>query len=177
METSHIVKDYFGASSFLEKNKDKDLIIFIVDDNIPYLNLLKKLLDRPTFSVFTFSTGEETLEYLALQPDLLIIDYHLDSVNPYAMKGDRVAKIVEEKLPNAEIILISSDSKFNLISELHLSSAKNIVFKDEDAIVKIKSATDKLANNPNFSKLTYKIPFFIVLFSLIIENILLIVLR
>jgi CheY-like chemotaxis protein len=177
METTHIVKDYFGASSFIEKNKDKDLIVFIIDDNIPYLNLLKKLLDRPNFSVFTFSTGEESLEYLALHPDLLIIDYHLDSVNPYAMKGDRVAEIVEEKVPNAEIILISSDSKFNLISELHLSSAKNIVFKDEDAIVKIKSASDKMVNNSHVSNLSYKIPFFIVLFSLIIENILLIVLR
>lgn len=177
METKNTVKDYYGASSFIEKNKDKDLIVFIVDDNIPYLNLLKKLLERPNFSVFTFSTGEECLEYLQLQPDLVILDYHLDGVNPYAMKGDRIAEIIEQKVPNAEIIMISSDSKFNLISDLHLSSASNIIYKDDDAIVKIKSVSDKMAGNVQQSRSTYKIPFFIVLIGLIIENILLIILR
>lgn len=177
METKNAVRDYYGASSFIEKNKDKDLVVFIVDDNIPYLNLLKKLLERPNFSVFTFSTGEECMEYLQLQPDLVILDYHLDGVNPYAMKGDRVAELIEQKVPNAEIILISSDNKFNLISDLHLSSAKNIIYKDESAIVKIKAAGDKLAGNVQQSKSIYKVPFFIVLGGLIIENILLIVLK
>lgn len=178
MEAKHIVKDYYGASYFIEKNKDKDLIVFIVDDNLPYLNLLKKLLERPNFSVFTFSTGEECLEYLQLEPDLVILDYHLDGVNPYAMKGDRVAEIIEQKVPNVEIIMISSDNKFNLISELHLSNAKNVIYKDESAIGKIKMASEKIAENvQQQSKVSYRIPFFIVLSAFILENILLIILR
>lgn len=176
METKNIISNHYVASTFIEKNKDKDLIVFIVDDNIPYLNLLKKLLERPNFSVFTFSTGEESLKYIQLQPDLVILDYHLDSVNPYAMSGNQIAEIIEQKIPAAEIILISSDNKFNLISELHLSNTQNIIFKDDSTIVKIKTASDKMVGGIQKSKSVYRIPFFIVLAGLVIENILLIIL-
>lgn len=177
METKNIVKDYYGASYFIEKNKDRDLIVFIVDDNIPYLNLLKKLLERPNFSVYTFSTGEECLEYLQLDPDLVILDYHLDGVNPYAMKGDRIAELIEQKVPNVEIIMISSDNKFNLISELHLSNVRNIIYKDDSAIGKIKMASEKIAENVQNERPTYKVPFLIILGAFILENILLIIFR
>lgn len=177
METKNIVRDYYGASYFIDKNKDKDLIVFIVDDNIPYLNLLKKLLERPNFSVFTFSTGEECLEYLQLEPDLVILDYHLDGVNPYAMKGDRVAELIEQKVPNVEIIMISSDNKFNLISELHLSNVKNVIYKDDTAIHKIKTASEKMVEKITNEKVSYKIPFFIILSAFIIENLLLIIFK
>lgn len=177
MRTKNIVKDYYGASYFIDKNKDKDLIVFIVDDNIPYLNLLKKLLERPNFSIFTFSTGEECLEYLQLEPDLVILDYHLDGVNPYAMKGDRVAELIEQKVPSVEIIMISSDNKFNLISELHLSNTKNVIYKDESAIGKIKIASEKLVEKSTKGKVNYKIPFIIILSAFLLENILIIILK
>jgi len=177
METKNSVQEYLSASSFIESNKDKDLIVFIIDDNVPYLNLLKKLLERPNFSVFTFNTGEECLEYLQLQPDLVIVDYHLDSVNPYAMNGDKIAEVIEQRVPKAEIILISADNKFNLISDLHLASTRNIIYKDDSAIVKIKSAGDKIAGNIQTIQSSYKIPFIIVLSGSIIENILLIFLK
>lgn len=177
METKEILTDYYGASTFIEKNNDKDLIVFIVDDNIPYLNLLKKLLERPNFSVFTFSTGEESLKYLQLQPDLVILDYHLDGVNPHAMKGSQIAEIIEARVPNTEIILISSDNKFHLIADLHLANAKNIIYKDDSTIVKIKAASDKIAGNVLNGRSTYKTPFFILLSIFIIENILLIILK
>lgn len=177
METRTIIQESLSASSFIETNKDKELIVFIIDDNLPYLNLLKKLLERPNFSVFTFNTGEECLEYLQLQPDLVIIDYHLDSVDPNAMSGDKIAEVIEQRVPKAEIILISADSKFNLISDLHLASTRNIIYKDDDAIVKIKSAGDKMVGNIHTLQSTYKIPFLIVLTGFIIENILLIFLK
>lgn len=169
-------QQHYGAAYFIEKNSDKDLTVFIIDDNEPYLNLLKKLVERPNFSVFTFTTGEEALEYIQLKPDLVILDYHLDGTNPYAMKGDRIAEIIEQRVPGVEIVLISSDNKFNLISELHLSQAQNIIYKDENAIIKIKSMSDRMAGNVQKVRSSYRVPFFIVLAVLVIENVLLMIL-
>lgn len=135
MNTQAIVQDYYGTSNFIEKNLDKDITIFIVDDNKVYLSLLKNSLKRKNFSVFAFTTGEECINYLDLKPELIILDYHLDGVNPYAMKGDKISEIIKEKLPDTEIILISSDKKFKFISSINFS--KRLIFKDELVLPKL----------------------------------------
>lgn len=173
MQTNNRITDYFGATYFIEKNKEKDLIIFCVDENNNYLELLKNMLDRPNFSVFTFSSGEECLEYLQLKPNLVILDYHLNRVNPNAMNGDKIAELIQQKVPEAEIIMISSDYKFNLISELHLSSVKNVVYKDSHAFEKIKIESEKVLEKKLKSKTNYKLLFFGALLFFVIENILL----
>ncbi len=170
-------RDYFSAAYFIDKNKDKELVIFIVDDNIPYLNFLKKLLERPNFSVFTFSSGEECLEYLQLQPDLVILDYHLDGVNPYAMKGNRVAELIEQRVPQSEIILISSDNKFNLINDLHLSATRNFIYKDDSTLGRLKTASEKIMEQKKAERVSYKIPFLLLLGAFVLENLLLIILK
>ncbi len=133
MKTDMIIQDYYGASYFLEANADKHLVVFLVDDNKIYLNLLKNLVKTKNVTVHTFTSGEEALECLSLKPDLVIIDYHLDGINPKAKKGDVIAEMIHEKNPTTEIILISSDQKFKLLMELKSSVAKNIIYKDKKA--------------------------------------------
>jgi len=135
MNASAIIQDYYGTSNFIEQNQDKEITIFIVDDNKVYLNLLKNSLKRKNFSVFAFTTGEECMDYLELKPELIILDYHLDGVNPYAQKGDKISYLIKKKLPETEIILMSSDRKFKFISSINFS--KKLMFKDEKALQKI----------------------------------------
>lgn len=139
MKTQTIIQDYYGASSFIEENNNKELVIFIVDDNKIYRRLMKRTINRPNFSVLTFSTGEECLKYLHLNPDLVLLDYHLDGVNPYAKKGDVIYPLIKEKCPNSKIIMISSDEKFRLISDLNLKQKSKLVFKDANVYRKIKN--------------------------------------
>jgi len=136
MKTHAIIQDYYGATNYIELNKDRDLTIFIVDDNRVYLQLLKHTLKRKNFTILTFKTGEECLDYLELKPNLVILDYHLDGVNPYAQKGDKIAEIINQQLPETETILISSDEKFHFISNINFS--KKVLFKDMSALDKLK---------------------------------------
>lgn len=136
MKTHAIIEDYYGATNFIELNKDREITIFIVDDNKVYLKLLKHSLKRKNFTILTFTTGEECLDYLELKPDLVILDYHLDGVNPYAQKGDKISKLINQKLPNTETILISSDEKFHFISNINFSN--KVLFKDMSALSKLQ---------------------------------------
>ncbi|MBL4861948.1 MAG: response regulator [Crocinitomicaceae bacterium] len=169
MKTQKILHDYYGASYFIESNKHRQLVIFIIDDNRIYLNILKRVIKRPNYSVFTFSTGEECLEYLSLKPDLVILDYHLDSINPYAQNGDQIYNLIKEESPDTEIFMISSDKKFSLISELHLAQTKNVIFKDESTLPKLQKAikgTLKEKNDTNemwHIKLGFGIFFFFII--------------
>lgn len=156
MKTNMIIQDYYGATNFIELNKDRDITIFIVDDNRVYLNLLKLSLKRKNFTILTFTTGEECLDYLELKPELVILDYHLDGVNPYALKGDKISELITQKLPETETILISSDEKFHFISNINFSN--KMLFKDEHAFPKLQksvaSIVTKLKRNKNLNTRT-----------------------
>lgn len=159
MKTETIIQDYYGAKYFIEENKDEELIVFIVDDNKVFLKLLENALKRPSFSVYPFTTGEECLDFMRLKPDLVLLDYHLDGVNPYVKKGDVIYKLIKELSPETEIIMISSDNKFNLIAGLHLTQAKSLIYKDNTIISKLKGKIDSLLALKEDQKFFKKIRF------------------
>jgi len=153
MKTHSIIEDYYGATNFIELNKDRDLTIFIVDDNPVYLKLLKLALKRDNFTVITFTTGEECLDYLELKPELVILDYHLDGVNPNALKGDKISELINQKLPETETILISSDEKFHFVSNINIS--KKLMFKDEKVHIKLQNKASSLLTKVKTKQKTF----------------------
>ncbi|TNF49853.1 MAG: response regulator [Bacteroidetes bacterium] len=137
MKTELFVEDYYGKRSFLEAHSNKELTVFVVDDNRMFLKIVKNMLKKEHVTVLTFESGEECLEALDLEPDVVIIDYHLDGVNKDAMLGDELAEKVEKELPNCDIILISSDYKFKFLSHLRSQLGRKTMYKDESAPIKI----------------------------------------
>lgn len=159
---SHIIQDYYGATYFIEQNKEREITIFIVDDNKVYLKLLKLALKRKNFTILTFTTGEECLDYLELEPDLVILDYHLDGINPYAQDGDKISDIILQKLPNTETIILSSDTKFKFVSDLNVTS--RFMFKDEKSSNKINKTIASTINNIKRKKSNRKILMILIVF-------------
>ena len=155
MKTETIIQDYYGATYFLEAHSDKNLTVFIVDDNKIYLNLLKNVIKGSNITVHTFDIGEDCLKCLDLEPDLIILDYHLDGVNPGVMKGDKIAALIEKKLPDTEIVMISSDQKFKLLVDLKLTRGTNVVYKDKTALQTLKNKS-KTAWNEKLLNLGFK---------------------
>ncbi|MBL4668307.1 MAG: response regulator [Flavobacteriales bacterium] len=132
-----ILTDYYGALYYIKENKDNELTIFIVDDDLFYLHLLEKELSKNSkFEIFTFTTGEQCLNALQLNPDLVILDYHLDGKQSYPKNGDVIAKEIKKRLPKTETIIISSDHKLALVGELNRPT---ILFKDGFVKEKIQS--------------------------------------
>lgn len=156
MKKDTIVSDYYGGLYFIQKSKDKEITIFVVDDNEIYLNLLKEeLSENPKFSVYAFTTGEECLNYLELNPTLVILDYHLDGKQPHAQKGDIIYVKIKEKLPSTEIVIVSSDHKLEFISDLREKTSNPVVFKDEQTVEKLKVESKKIlgkSENNSFNK-------------------------
>lgn len=59
--------------------------IFIVDDNEMLSMALEDYLTRRVdHEVMTFTTGEECMENITEDPDVIILDYNLNSENPEA---------------------------------------------------------------------------------------------
>ncbi len=162
MKATSIIKDYYGKSFYVEKDKNKLATIFIVDDNKVFLNLIKHTIKRKNYSILTFTSGEECLDYFVLEPDLVILDFHLDASNPHAMNGDEVAKEIKKISPNTEIILVSADKRFKLFSKLKFT--RKLMFKDDQFFphlstnvlqILINSKKDKTAKEKGYTKIIF----------------------
>ena len=76
------------------KNKDK-LKLFLVDDDIVFLKSLEiQFLQHGDFEIETYVTGELCIAALDHEPDVIILDYHLDGIDKKAMNGIETLDII-----------------------------------------------------------------------------------
>ena len=79
--------------------------IFVVDDNTMFAEMLKDHLSKhPAYKVFVFNTGEDCLENLYLNPDLIILDYHLNDVFKEAANGIEILEEIKKEKSPAHVI-------------------------------------------------------------------------
>ena len=68
--------------------KNNKVKIFLVDDDAVTLKLMQiEFLQQTDFEVETYPTGEACIENLSHNPDLIVLDYHLDGIQKNAMNG------------------------------------------------------------------------------------------
>jgi two-component system OmpR family response regulator len=88
--------------------------IFVVEDNAVFQTLILKQLEDISHDVQVFSFGENFLAELTTQPDLIILDYHLDG----KMNGYDVLKELK-KLPfSAPVIFFSNNLELTITSSI-----------------------------------------------------------
>jgi len=69
-------------------SKDKKVKLFLVDDDAMYLKLLEiEFIQSADFQVESYATGEVCIKNLSQEPDIIILDYNLNSVDKSAMNG------------------------------------------------------------------------------------------
>ncbi len=76
----------------------KNTVIFIVDDDPMQQSMLRDHLSAMSnFTIHTFATGEECLKAIDQSPDIVFLDYNLDSKVAEAMDGLDVLREEKEK--------------------------------------------------------------------------------
>ena len=114
------------------KNRIK---IFLVDDDALYLRLLEiQFLEHADFEIETFSSGEECIENLSSKPDLIILDYMLNSVAKDAKNG------IEIKESNAliPVIILSAQDKIEVAIDCMHHGAFDYVVKSETIFMRLQ---------------------------------------
>jgi DNA-binding NtrC family response regulator len=117
----------------------KKIKIFLVDDDTLFLKALEiEFLKNTDFITECFSTGENCLENLNHNPDVIILDYHLNGIEINAMNGLEV--LVKIKTYNQEIpvIMLSSQDKIEIAINCMHNKAYDYVVKSETAFVRLQ---------------------------------------
>lgn len=117
----------------------KKIMLFLVDDDAMYLKLLEiEFLQHADFAIETYATGELCVANLSNQPDVIILDYHLDGVDKNAMNGVETLDRIKTFNPDLPVIMLSSQDKIEVAVDCMLHKASDYVVKSETAFVRLQ---------------------------------------
>jgi CheY-like chemotaxis protein len=108
--------------------------VFVVDDDEMMAMALEDHLTRNTLhEIHIFTTGEECIRNLRLQPDIIILDYNLNSVSKEAANGMKIMEAIKKLNRDIPVILFSSQDAYSVALQSISKGATQYVIKDEDA--------------------------------------------
>ena len=118
---------------------DQKKKIFIVEDEELFATLLKDYLSRKTgYDISLFHTGEACLENMHLNPDVIILDYYLDSQEKNAANGLEILRKLKGMGSKAHVIFLSGQSGFGVAMQSRFEGARHYVIKDDQAFERIE---------------------------------------
>ena len=119
--------------------------IFIVDEDVMLTEALKDWLTRKIpHQVTVFNTGEECLEHFSDKPDVVVLDYYLNTVSKDAANGIEILKAIKKYDPSIHVIILSSQEHYGIATQTIMKGAEHYVIKDENAFEKIASIINEL---------------------------------
>ena len=117
------------------------ILLFLVDDDPLFLKSLEIEFGDNTESVVqTYATGELCLENISQNPDVVILDYHLNSIDKNAINGletlDRIKK-TNQAIP---VVMLSSQDKIEVAVNCMKHQAFDYIVKSETAFIRLQKA-------------------------------------
>ncbi len=121
--------------------KEHNILLFLVDDDALFLKSLEIEFAENTESVIkTFPTGEQCLKNISQNPDIIILDYHLNGIDKNAINGletlDRI-KAANQAIP---VIILSSQDKIEVAVNCMKHQAFDYIVKSETAFIRLQKA-------------------------------------
>jgi len=135
-------------------NSDSEIVInvpaiklFLVDDDALFLKSLEiAFLQIEGFILETFATGELCLGSLYKNPDVIILDYHLDGLVHNAINGIETLDKIKETKPQIPVILLSSQDKIDVAIRCMHHGAFDYVVKSETAFLRLQKVIESIFN-------------------------------
>lgn len=128
-----------GTKKFIKVNNIEKIKLFLVDDDSLFLKALEiEFLQHADFDIETFATGELCIENLYKQPDVIILDYHLDGIDKKAMNGIETLDKIKASMPDLPVVMLSSQDKIEVAVNCMHHKAFDYVVKSETAFLHLQ---------------------------------------
>ena len=119
--------------------KNEKIKLFLVDDDAVFLKSLEiEFLQHADFFIETFATGELCMENISHDPDVIILDYHLDGIDKRAMNGMETLDKIKAFNPDIPVVMLSSQDKIDVAINCMHHRAFDYVVKSETAFVRLQ---------------------------------------
>jgi DNA-binding NtrC family response regulator len=120
-------------------------LIFMADDDQAFLKAVEiDFEDDDVFSVQTFPNGEQLIESLSVDPDIVILDYHLNGVDKSAMNGRKTMVAIKAENPLIPVIILSSQENVGTAISCVQNGAFDYIVKSEMAFFRLRKTLSSL---------------------------------
>jgi two-component system OmpR family response regulator len=120
---------------------EKKILLFLVDDDALFLKSLEIEFAQNTESAIkTYATGEQCLEGISQNPDVVILDYHLNSIDKNAINGLETLDRIKTANPRIPVIMLSSQDKIEVAVNCMKHQAFDYIVKSETAFIRLQKA-------------------------------------
>ena len=127
--------------------------LFLVDDDVLYLRLLEiDFVQQTDFAFESYATGELCVKNLSHKPDVIILDYRLDSVEKNAMNGIETLDKIKAFNPNIPVIMLSSQDKIDVAINCMHHKAFDYIVKSETAFMRLQKAINNFLHTQKIEK-------------------------
>jgi two-component system OmpR family response regulator len=132
----------------------QNLKITIIDDDPVMTEMQKDFFEKkfPGSVITVFDSGENALSGLYFEPDVIILDYHLDSISADAMNGLQVLKKLKDQFPNVPVIFLSSQEKTEVAANTMKYGAYDYIVKNENAFHRLEILLNNIRGHVSLKK-------------------------
>jgi DNA-binding NtrC family response regulator len=113
--------------------------LFLVDDDALFLKMLEiEFLQHGNFIIETYATGELCLKNLSNNPDVVILDYHLDGIDKTAMNGLQTLDKIKTYNSDIQVVMLSSQDSIDIAVNCMHHRAFDYVVKSETSFMRLQ---------------------------------------
>ena len=132
---------------------DNKVKIFLVDDDALFLKSLEiEFLQHADFSIETFTTGELCIANLSHNPEVIILDYHLNGIEQNAMNGIETLDKIRAFNENITVVMLSSQDKIEVAVNCMHHKAFDYIVKSETAFLRLQKTITTIFQNKKTEK-------------------------
>lgn len=122
---------------------EKKLVFIVVDD--PFiLKLIKKRFESDALEIVTFFYGEECVEKLNMNPDLIILDYLFSKPDKEVMNGMEIFNKIKEYNEELPVIILSGQDRGDIVLEMARKGIDDYIIKDETLVDNLELAMEDI---------------------------------
>jgi uncharacterized membrane protein len=140
---------------------EKEVTIFIVDDNKVFALALKGSIEEAfknkSITIHLFETGEKCMEkFSEVIPDIVILDYHLNSEFADAANGLHVLDKIKKSSFSTSVIMLTSNDHIDVALKSFHHGASDYVLKTDTQFQKINHSLSNIFANKELAFLNEK---------------------
>ena len=123
------------VSKSTEEQNKKLFSVFVVDDDAAFLFALAFHLKKDiNWKVYCYSSVEECLCYLHLNPNAIVLDYYFDKADGTGLDGMVALKMIKSLKPKIPVIMLSAQDDMKVSMDLLKTGAFTYIVKDRKAL-------------------------------------------
>ena len=129
-----------GQTKNISMKTSKKMEVLIVDDDRAYNYALVNYLQEHfgnSVNITSFQTGEQCVDLIDSNTEVVVLDYFLDSKFSDAMNGMSVLDTIKKKNPNIEVVMLSGQDKLDVAINAMRHGAFNYIVKGVAAFPQI----------------------------------------